>query len=339
MKIPRIILASVLCVLLLVGCTSQSAEKWDFPINEDGTVTVYLPIASVMDSYYSIPGPKGNETVKILYHYNEDGRVIRWETEDPSTQWLGDRERRFTYDERGRLTQVQSFRAEVAVYERSVYEYDQKGLLISESGYFCRDYAQGNYQAQEKLTYRNLYFYDDSGRLILHREEHFDDKGNMEHSYTRTKYVYALDGSSFEEYSYGWQEGKAQLWEYKVTYYDEAGNKAYCDVYSLDEDGIPGEILYTHTYFYDETGRLAEETTVYKQKVFDGIDGGTKYTYDGHGNMVREYHYLFPQSPSCAAEFQYSIGLVNVTPEAAYRLLKNRPMDPFNLDPTPQPGF
>ncbi len=339
MKIPKIILASLLCVLLLVGCVSSPQEKWDLPTNEDGTVTVYLPVESTMDIYMSIPDPMEPETTKLLYHYTEDGRLSGWETADPSADWGGDQAQRFSYDEYGRLTQLQAFEKSGSAYERRVYEYNEKSQLISENAYFCRDYTQENDQTQEKLTYRNLYFYDDTGRLIRHTEEQFDDEGNMEYSYTRAQYVYAPDESCFEEYSYGWQEGKAQLWEYKVTYYDEAGNKAYCDVYSLEEDGIPGEILYTHTYFYDETGRLAEETTVYKQKVFDGIDGGTKYTYDDHGNMVREYHYLFPQSPSCAAEFQYSIGSVNVTPEAAYRLLKNRPMDPFNLDPTPQPGF
>ena len=127
MKIPKIILASVLCVLLLVGCVSSPQEKWDLPTNEDGTVTVYLPVESTMDIYMSIPNPMEPETTKLLYHYTEDG----WETADPSADWGGDQGQRFSYDEYGKLTQLQAFKKSGSAYERRVYEYNEMGQLIA----------------------------------------------------------------------------------------------------------------------------------------------------------------------------------------------------------------
>ena len=193
----------------------------------------------------------------------------------------------YSYDEKGRLTEIDGERA--AQHYRH-YTYDESGLMTEQI-----EGSTGGFWTGRK------YSYDELGRVIridsylLMNTDDWRDASWQENGYQTKRY----EGENLAEtgyysdkqtlyYSYTYEYNEAGLLVKEVEWSDGQADRVV--VYEYDEQGrlikstsSSGRII-TTTYEYNEAGQLSKETNLYSEYV-------TLYFYDEHGNMIREERY------------------------------------------------
>jgi YD repeat-containing protein len=193
----------------------------------------------------------------------------------------------YSYDEKGRLTEIDGERA--AQHYRH-YAYDENGLVTEQI-----EGSTGGFWTGRK------YSYDELGRVIridsylLMNADDWRDASWQENGYQTKRY----EGENLAEtgyysdkqtlyYSYTYENNEAGLLVKEVEWSDGKADRVV--IYEYDEQGrlikstsSSGRII-TVTYEYNEAGQLSKETNLYSEYV-------TLYFYDEHGNMIREERY------------------------------------------------
>ena len=193
----------------------------------------------------------------------------------------------YSYDEKGRLTEIGGERA--AQHYRH-YAYDENGLVTEQI-----EGSTGGFWTGRK------YSYDELGRVIridsylLMNADDWRDASWQENGYQTKRYEgenlaetgYYSDRQTLS-YSYTYEYNEAGLLVKEVEWSDGKADRGI--VYEYDEQGrlikstsSSGRII-TVTYEYNEAGQLSKETNLYSEYV-------TLYFYDEHGNMIREERY------------------------------------------------
>ncbi|MBE6954368.1 MAG: hypothetical protein E7449_00465 [Ruminococcaceae bacterium] len=223
-----------------------------------------------------------------LFYYNEDGNLIRRYVYDSD----GKLAYKVTneYDEMGRIISSKSFSATFGmdeIYDELVYSYSEDGRMCDE-----RRYHRG------KLTDHVLYFYDETGNLVMEKTKYdevphgtspdwhvteYRPDGKIERTYdlydnghtsNENRCVYDENGKILERYAIS-SRGMITA---RTTYeYDE--NDRLIAVY---EYTISGEKKEQRRYEYRQNADKQVRKTYYAGRFSD-----SEYTkYDEHGNLI-----------------------------------------------------
>ncbi len=330
-------LVLVVGILLVSGVAAQPTEEEGLRLNEDGTVTVYLPTARVEVDMAGDPIRRLDEAGKAAYIvdillYNTDGRPARYDLCDMDTGVVVDEGKRYTYDEQGRLIEVSVPKGLDSFEQRISYHYNSKGRLSAVWYYAFQKRWDGTgwTEGHEELVDREEYTYDEQGKLLRYDSPSIwatnDLYGNL------VEYTYREEDRCVEAQHYR-TGGNGQKEKFYCTqmYYDQEGKLLSINM-QLADDLVLSKMEYT----YNENGGVASAVMNYSPTEKEINSEGTEYLYDEHGNVIKKLYYV---NGKHRYSYEYHISPVNVTPEAALRLLHDRPADPFELDPTPDPVY
>lgn len=331
-------LVLVVGILLVGGVAAQPTEKEGLRLNEDGTVTVYLPTVRVKVDAKGEPVLEVDEKGNLAYFvdillYNADGRPVRCDLCDMDTREVIDEGNRYTYDEQGHLIEVAVPKGKDSFEQRTSYHYNSKGNLSAVWRYeFLKRWdGIGWTEGHEELVYREEYVYDAQGRLLRYNAPSIEATNALYGDLV--EYAYREEDRCVEaQYYRTGGNGQKEKSYYAEMYYDQEGKLLFIDMQF--GEGVGNAKM---EYAYNENGDVASATMKYG---YDGKDipdsAGTEFLYDQYGNVIKMLFYV---NGECVYSYEYHTSPVNVTPEAAYRLLHNRPADPFELDPTPDPVY
>lgn len=300
----------LMVIVLLTGCTNSNHTENNEP------ETVFLLKEAV--SYYA-DGTKFKETD---FEYDEEGRLLyRYETSygvSKYSNYVSD-QGEFTniseYDEKGRLIREQ-IGDDSYVYEyendllsvmydsfgKTVYEYNDKGLLIrkeiyyGESSYVSTYEYDGNNNPVKELSdnYNVTRTYDNNGLLL---EEHIEY--GFDYPKTSIVYEYDKDGrmisyKSVMAFSEDYEDVSLYTWDY-----DDNGNCInHKEIYN-DSD----EFLEEFVYEYDEENRPVKET--YSCASLPEVSYSMVKEYDENGNLLKWIAYDINDEITGYTEYTY----------------------------------
>ncbi len=311
---------ALVCVVLTLSVVVGAAEeKTVLNINEDGTVTVYLPTERI-----SID-EEGNHLKgegKDILTYGEDGRPKEWKHYTYTGGFVSNGFQYF-YDQSGNLLELKSPRGLDSATYWETYEYNQQGQLVTYQVFYQPPFET---LETDPLLERLSYTYDAQGRLATFVYYNPAWMG----ADVRGEYRYSADGRQVEIIQY--LDG--ELNTYSVNRYNEQGKMAQSLQYKIVDGVRTDEVNYCEDLFYDEDGNHIR-TTISDYTFSPLVEYAEKeviYTYDEYGNCTS---YRFYQNDSGTRTFiegyEYVITPVDVTPEAALRLMECRPQTPFWL--------
>ena len=242
-------------------------------------------IESMTQHSISMSGEASDETWTTFYRYDQNGNLIRVESE----QWNSDElvlVNKFSYDDQNRLTQAFYYSIEHAqLFE---YSYDDAGRLKT------LDYSITSYN-------KGLDEQDDTYRLQQNTQFTYDDQGNR-----ISKNTYDSDGTLISPTICEYDSGKLTS---VSTYVYQMLQKKYTFTYSAENADEAGyEVSCNHTSLvYDENGNLI-------RKALSEVSG---YTYEyaamrvtkEQAEQYRRTQYLRNQQEAdgSTASFDYSI--------------------------------
>ncbi|MGW8315251.1 MAG: T9SS type A sorting domain-containing protein [Bacteroidales bacterium] len=141
-----------------------------------------------------------------------------------------------------------------------IYDYDEKGVLLSE---IESRYRSKNNQ-WERLA-QSLYTHDSLGNLIQEKTFNWDEIEANWISENNHSYSYDSSGYLIEEYREDW-DAEAEQWfngDRNEYIYDNAGNRNVERSYNWDQDRQVWMKNELRQYTFDSTGFLIEEQTCY----------------------------------------------------------------------------
>lgn len=248
-------------------------------------------IESMTQHSISMSGEASDETWTTFYRYDQNGNLIRVESE----QWNSDEfvlVNKFSYDDQNRLTQAFYYSIEHAqLFE---YSYDDAGRLKT------LDYSITSYN-------KGLDEQDDTYRLQQNTQFTYDDQGNL-----ISKNTYDSDGTLISPTICEYDSGKLTS---VSTYVYQMLRMQYTFSYSAENADEAGyEVSCNHTSLvYDENGNLI-------RKALGEVSG---YTYEytamrvtkEQAEQYRRTQYLRNQQEAdgSTASFDYSIMKIHFT--------------------------
>lgn len=253
------------------------------------------------------------ESVELLteeYYYDGDGNLI--------TAY------HYDYDGYGNLVETSSVNAEGKVTSRSVYGYDAAGNHIYTENYYndgslgstaaytydenglCTSEVYEILSAEMVLT--TVYEYDAQGYLIRALET--DAEGNF-----RGEVVYTYNGDHTERYTEEFdtdRDGNRRANGGAYDLYDADGNLIYwCTYGSGDNMASKDDPAYQGECFYDENGRLVEETF---SELGGYIVSKDTLTYDANGNLVYQER-IYISSGNVLNHYEYTYETMTIKVE------------------------
>lgn len=234
---------------------------------------------------------KGNLEKFNYYFYNEDERYTEI-FEYLSDSSLLSREI-FKYDKKGNLIEKKEFGYNDSIKNKSIYTYNQNGLLTEEDFYWVDIFKYYNgdttqeFQNNSKLElrYKTIYKYDDKGHLL---EEIVNNSDSS--LYYKHKYKYDDKGRLIED-----------ILKYKTVYkYDNNGDTIEYLYYDLDGSLYRKEICEYNKKRNLIKKNIENETWIYKYnrkgirlKVEMYVDGKLKYIekYNKRGYLTESIDY------------------------------------------------
>ena len=233
----------------------ESDEVTKLPKVELEKKTLWL----IVEEDYQDIANDGFWSVHLYYSYDEEGRLTEIDGERAAQHY-----RHYSYDEKGLMTE-QIEGSTGGFWTGRKYSYDELGRVIRIDSYLLMntdDWRDASWQENGYQTKR----YEGEN---LAETGYYSDKQTLYYSYT---YEYNEAGLLVKEVE--WSDGKAD--RVVVYEYDEQGRV-------IKSTSSSGRII-TVTYEYNEAGQLSKETNLYSEYV-------TLYFYDEHGNMIREERY------------------------------------------------
>lgn len=359
-------LVLVVGILLVGGVAAQPTEEEGLRLNEDGTVTVYLPTVKFpvdeggnIDTYNSIQ----------VLAYNQEGRPTQWDYYNTDKN-LEKRGNRFFYDDRGNLTKICWMQGLDNYRTWKAYSYDENGFVVTEDEYgFDFNNMTEILGTQTQFTYDNdrlrslistiIIDIEDTDTVTedeIQTEGDIDVNGDMTITWDLdletqfgADFHYNEDGTG----GYCWFTAQFMGYSAKIGYAefecDVSGRIVQMNVFSATSDfseadqsqsaeniEIDDEPAMQTWTVYDNQDRVIEERWYYDDETSLGDReipaGKTLLSYDEYGNCVSALTY--DAEGTYAYGYEWVVYPVNVTPEAALRLLHHRPIDPFEPDPT-----
>lgn len=192
---------------------------------------------------------KGNRVGRI--NYNPDGS---FRSEEKGT---------ITYDDQGRITEINSTDNLRSFAGKKIYKYDSKGNISEEI----------NYINVGSIGSRNAYVYDENGNISEELHYAHDDS-----FVSRKVYKYAPEGYIAEEAVY---HSRGKLLRKKVVAHDANGKKTV-----VHYDGN-GSTVDKQVFTYNANGNISE---ILFYKPDGSLDGKTTYDYeyDSIGNWIKQ---------------------------------------------------
>ncbi len=211
--------------------------------------------------------------VTISYSYDDEGRVIKIENNDPRQKYHCIEER--VYDKYGNETKrTRKSNGFIEVSEHK-YTYDEKGNIIKDE--YPDDvfapvieyvYDDSNRVIERKVDIdKYLFVYDEKGNLLSETYDSYHDMNEYRNEFTydingnKTKEIYTEDGKTVETYEREFDSASRLLKEVHIKYGRETEKE-------------------TTTFEYNEKGLLITKKTT-------RVDTETvEYSYDNVGNLT-----------------------------------------------------
>ena len=213
---------------------------------------------------------EGEVDQKREFRYDAENHLV-WSQTVSTAAHGANFEEENTYHSRGRLTERRTV-SSGNVY-RTLYEYDDNDLLISETE---------EYGDPPATSYRIGYTYDESGKQTL--IEWFN---NADIRDTRIVMEYDERGNLIRETTYS--EATGEVSGMHALKYDSQ-NRVIEDAHYLDEGETP---LYIIRKEYDEKGNLIRRDINARPELSSARTETDEYTYDERGRLIRERDYYF----------------------------------------------
>lgn len=291
MKIKSI-LALVLALLLLAGCTSGLEEDRN---NEDRGDAVSDPaqettqeqeVLVTVECLTSVISRSGDEERTATIGYEQDGiHVIPQELVDQyltvcspeglelyelryNEEGVNDRRSEYSYNEDGLRTEYRYYNLEDGVLSNwTVYTYDEDGHLLKTQGFYGKNYANGYWE----------YSYDDQGNRILSSYTDGEGKNTWRYTYTYDENGRILTESIYVPYDS--KEGHDRLGYYTYSY--DASGRLSKKIWTETQGSIfvHDDIHYT----YNEAGLLTCSTQIDEHGKVDEV---MTYTYDSQNRLI-----------------------------------------------------
>ena len=301
------LLLAAACLLTLCACNKDEDSA------EESLVTVYLPSEETLME------------INRVYSYSYDERGYKTSCVI-KTDGKVDSHIDYTYDDQGnKISQLQIVDGEES--SRINYTYDQKGNHIE-----TRSYYKGKFNSSHSYTY------DQNGKLI---EEVRCSDGRTTHLYT-----YTYENNTVTEFYYT-SDGTLELTSIFVRTLDQQGHILQTSSYALeDKDRLDqadplwtytfvydGDLLVEEAHYFDGTMTL-QKTYKYNQQgdpieyICKSYDNGEvinqevltyDYTYDAHGNLIKQERYMNGQADS-SETWTYTYVAVTMSRQLAEKL-------------------
>ena len=214
-----------------------------------------------------------NGEVTISYAYDDEGRVIKIENNDPRQKYHYIEERE--YDKYGNETKRTRKYDGITDVSEHKYTYDEKGNIIKDE--YPDDvfapvieyvYDDSNRVIERKVGVdKYLFVYDEKGNLLSETYDSYHDMNEYRNEFTydindnKTKEIYTEDGKTVETYEREFDSASRLLKEVHIKYGRETEKE-------------------TTTFEYNEKGLLITKKTT-------RVDTETvQYSYDNLGNLT-----------------------------------------------------
>ncbi len=209
-----------------------------------------------------------------FYGYDDEGHEI-WEG-DP-----GCPTHTFEYDSNGNL--IKKCEYGVDIFEYFEYQYNEKGLLLSE---IIKELEKES--GIPLYSHETSYLYDDEGRILKTEEisVYYDAEGNVTETIESLYSDSYYDNIKREDAYYMGKWYMTQLWRY-----DEAGNEIMHMVFEDSEEGV--RMSAWEVTAYDEQDRITQKKYMWDHciSLYGGGSGTGIYVselqYDENGNVIR----------------------------------------------------
>lgn len=198
------------------------------------------------------------------YTYDENGRVTTWQYYVKDELWNYGT---YKYDDNGNQIRSDTFLTNGTLLQYYTYEYNDKGLLTKE--YYSVGEDSGRY-------YTEIYEYDENGYMIKSSYETSEYGGRKSY----TTYQYDSDGNKIKyAYTVYYPDDFYDSEEYEYDIYRNMIRKKH-----YDEDGLYSYI----TYEYNAYGKKTVEAY---HKPDGTIYSYTIYEYNSNQNLIKAYYY------------------------------------------------
>ena len=206
----------------------------------------------------------------------------------------------YGYNKDGRLDSVYTYMGYYDEESYRLYAYDDKGNMISETGYGVLPSTNVDKNVFSKV-FEVFYDFDDSNRMISRRNYNIDEFSENLDFYLGGVYTYEYnEKGQLAKRNLYWDEAKKDLFEITTYQYDDK-NQLVKEVYVTK--GFYGETEDMNVeYYYDEQGRNIKKLT----KTLDPNSGALEesanvfFEFDEDGNLISRTMYddINPDIPS-----------------------------------------
>jgi hypothetical protein len=196
----------------------------------------------ILEDYNYVDGTEYNDSTKWLYFYNDNDQLVReeiWQREYESRNnfkepdWKLWKEIFYEYDSLGNLILYDATRNNWSFEDKFTWEYDNENR--------CKEYKRySSSKKRDKLTWREIYVYNEDGYTINTRSYH-EDGDSIHVEFWDRHYTTNDFGQIIEEKEI---HGK-EMWEWLRYFYDRNGR-----IRKTIWKGTKGDLKVTHIYKY-----------------------------------------------------------------------------------------
>lgn len=197
------------------------------------------------------------------YTYDENGRVTEWQYFVKDELWNYGT---YKYDDNGNRIRSNTYLPNGTLLQYYTYEYNDKGLLTKE--YYSGGEESGSYHTE-------IYEYDENGYMIKSSYETSGYGGRK----SSTTYQYDSDGNKIKKDYIVHTDDFYDSEEYKYDIYRNMIRKNH-----YDEDGLYSYITYEYNAYGKKTVEAYHEPdgTIYSYRI---------YEYNSNQNLIKAYYY------------------------------------------------